>query len=186
MFGSFPAAAAWQHLSARTGFEAAYFTPTPDGWRIEGSTTAIEAGVIWTVGYDITVDATWCTRTAVVRGRSGAASITRSLVADGMGHWLVDGRATPELDGCLDVDLESSAMTNTLPVHRRPDAKSAEAPAAYVRADGLEVERLEQRYRQLSARRYAYEAPAFDFACELTYDDTGLVLDYPGIARRAD
>jgi hypothetical protein len=28
-------------------------------------------------------------------------------------------------------------------------------------------------------------APAFDFACRLTYDESGLVLDYPGIAVRA-
>jgi uncharacterized protein len=34
-------------------------------------------------------------------------------------------------------------------------------------------------------RRYYYAAPACDFTCTLGYDDSGLVLDYPGIAARA-
>jgi len=34
-------------------------------------------------------------------------------------------------------------------------------------------------------QRYDYAAPVFDFACRLLYDESGLVLDYPGIAIRA-
>jgi hypothetical protein len=65
---------------------------------------------------------------------------------------------------------------------------SADAPAAYVRAQDLSVERMEQRYRRLSNEgersRYDYESPAFDTRCVLVYDGSGLVLDYPGIAVR--
>jgi hypothetical protein len=105
--------------------------------------------------------------------------------ADGM------SMAAPHLDGCLDVDLEASAMTNALPVHRLDLAtgERAQAPAAYVRAPDLSVERLEQQYLRMSDRdghqRYDYSAPAFDFSCQLVYDEAGLVLDYPGIAVRA-
>jgi len=31
---------------------------------------------------------------------------------------------------------------------------------------------------------YDYAAPAFEFACRLVYDESGLVLSYPGIAGR--
>ena len=82
-------------------------------------------------------------------------------------------------------------MTNALPVRRMGLALGARAaaPAAYVRAVGLAVERLEQSYLrapdEAARQRYDYAAPAFDFACRLTYDESGLVLDYPGIAVRA-
>jgi hypothetical protein len=33
--------------------------------------------------------------------------------------------------------------------------------------------------------QYDYGAPAFGFTARLVYDSSGLVLDYPGIARRA-
>ncbi len=111
------------------------------------------------------------------------------LEVDSSAHWLVDGVAAPLLDGCLDVDLESSACTNTLPVHRLQLSigASADAPAAYVRALDLRVERLEQSYARIddgAEQRYDYESPAYDFACRLTFDASGLATDYPGIAVR--
>ena len=69
------------------------------------------------------------------------------------------------------------------------DGTRAEAPAAYVRALDLRAERLEQSYARLpdqgGSQRYRYAAPAFGFTCTLIYDESGLVLDYPGIAVRA-
>jgi uncharacterized protein len=82
-------------------------------------------------------------------------------------------------------------MTNALPVRRMglPVAAAAAAPAAYVRAAGLAVERLEQTYLrtadEAACQRYDYAAPAFGFGARLVYDESGLVLDYPGIAVRA-
>ncbi len=82
-------------------------------------------------------------------------------------------------------------MTNALPVRRMGLAIGAQAsaPAAYVRALDLSVERLEQSYVRIadegSHQQYDYCAPAFDFRCKLVYDECGLALDYPGIATRA-
>jgi hypothetical protein len=190
-FAPTPATAAWQHRDARTGFEVAYFQPLGAGCRIDGRTTAIEDGQTWAVEYVIDLDGTGATRSARIRGRSAAGSSSALLEADGAGRWLVDGVPAPHLDGCLDVDLESSALTNALPVRRMrlaPGARAA-APAAYVRAIGLAVERLEQTYLrapdEAGRQCYDYAAPAFGFACRITYDESGLVLDYPGIAVRA-
>src|SRR5262249_58947297 len=113
-----PATAAWQHQEARTGFEVVYFQPVGDGCRIDGWTTAVEDGKTWAVGYTIDVDATGATRSVRIRGRSAGGPSSALLEADGTGRWQVDGVPAPQLDGCLDVDLESSAMTNAPPVRR--------------------------------------------------------------------
>ena len=190
-FAPLPATAAWQHRDARAGFEVVYFQPFGEGTRAEGWTTAIEDAGTWAVEYVIDLDETGATRSARVRSRSAAGYSSTLLEADGAGRWLVDGGPAPYLDGCLDVDLESSAMTNALPVRRMglaPGAR-ATAPAAYVRALGLAVERLEQTYLrapdEAARQRYDYAAPAFGFNCRLIYDESGLVIDYPGIAVRA-
>jgi uncharacterized protein len=190
-FAPLPATAAWRHRGARGGFEVTYFEVLDRGCRIEGMTAAIEDGVTWAVEYSIDLDETGATRGARIRGRSAAGSSAALLEADGAGRWLVGGVPAPHLDGCLDVDLESSAMTNALPVRRMglvPGADAA-APAAYVRAVGLAVERLEQTYArapdEATGQRYDYAAPVFDFACRIAYDEYGLALDYPGIAVRA-
>jgi hypothetical protein len=190
-FASVPATAAWRHRGARTGFEVVYFQASSAGCRIEGWTTAVEDGDPWVVEYAIELDAGWATRSARIRGRSRAGCSSRLLEADGAGRWLVDGAGAADLDGCLDVDLESSAMTNALPVRRMslPVGARAAAPAAYVRAAGLAVQRLEQTYVRSTGEGtrqcYDYSAPAFDFGSRLVYDESGLVVDYPGIAVRA-
>jgi hypothetical protein len=190
-FSALPAAAAWRHRDARDGFEVVFFRPADGGYRIDGCTTAMENGLAWVVSYAITVDARWVTRSARIAGRTAAGSSEIQLEADGAGHWLLDGVAAVHLDGCLDVDLESSAMTNALPVHRTgmPAGGRASAPAAYVRAADLAVGRLEQDYARVEDEagraRYDYAAPYFNFGCRLVYDGSGLLLDYPGIAVRA-
>jgi uncharacterized protein len=118
------------------------------------------------------------------------AGHSTGVEADGTGGWRVDGFLAPHLAGCLDVDLEGSALTNALPVQRLglEVGARAEAPAAYVRAAGLGVERLEQTYARLEDRdghpRYDYASPRFEYEGVLTYDQHGLVLEYPGIAVR--
>jgi hypothetical protein len=131
-----PPTAAWQHHGARAGFEIAYLQRRGGHWQLEGFTTAIEDGQTWAVEYQIEVDATWRTRNAHIRGRSLAGRRSIVLEGDGAGNWLIDGQPAPTLQGCLDIDLESSALTNALPVHRMglPVGGRGVAPAAYVRA----------------------------------------------------
>jgi uncharacterized protein len=185
-----PSAACWQHQGLRSGFEVVYFTTGSSGLQIEGTTTGLQDDDIWVMGYRVELDSLWNTRRAWISGRTGRGSVDRLIESDGDGHWRVDGLAAPDLDGCLDVDLESSALTNALPVHRLGlgVGEEAVAPAAYVRLSGG-VDRLEQSYARIDddhgRRLYDYEAPVFDFRCRLTYDRSGLILEYPGIATRA-
>jgi uncharacterized protein len=182
-----PRRAAWRHAGAREGFEVVFC----DGSRFEGATAAVEDGDAWVVDYRIVLDDGWRTRSAHVTGRSTGGRREVELRCEPGGSWTIDGEHVPELDGCLDVDLESSALTNAFPVNRLglKVGERAEAPAAYVRALDLGVERLEQHYLRLDdaegRQRYRYSAPRFEFECELVYDESGLVLDYPGIATRA-
>jgi uncharacterized protein len=192
MTARLPRTAAWRHLEAKEGFEALVIDERPaGGWRFAGATAAVEEGEVWAVSYEIQVDDGWCTRRASVSTRSAGGERTVEIESDGKGNWWADGAAVLPVSGCLDLDLESSAFTNALPVQRmRLDIGArAEAPAAYVRATDLRIERLEQRYARLADRDggevYDYESPAFEFRCELAYDDSGLVREYPGIATRA-
>lgn len=185
-----PSTAAWRHRDTRLGFEVLFVRHDRGCLRLEGYSTAVEEDEAWAIRYDLTVDERWVTRSAHVVARSALNVHEVRLEADATGVWQIDGKAAPRLDGCLDVDLEASACTNALPIHRLGLSVGgrADAPAAYVRAPILRVERLEQTYARLpddgDRARYEYVAPAFDFSAVLTYDRFGLVLDYPGIAVR--
>ena len=137
------------------------------------------------MAYEITLDDGWRTRELRVSSDTVAGSRSTVLRSDGEGRWSVDGDAAPHLDGLIDVDLEASACTNTLPVHRLAlrTGEDVVASAAYVQALDLEVRRLDQTYRRLDDHRFEYTSED-DFHAVLTYDASGLVVDYPGIAVR--
>lgn len=185
-----PARAAWVHQDARRGFEVAFIQPAAGGLRIEGAATAVEEGEAWVVRYAIVLDAAGVTRSAHVTRRSVGGARSVLLEAAEPGRWRIDGEAAPHLDACLDVDVEMSALTNALPVRRLRlvVGQEASAPAAYVRTAHLGVLRLEQTYRRLddegAHERFDYRSPAFGFRCVLVHDEAGLVVDYPGVARR--
>ncbi len=190
-FTNLPFTACWQHQGLRSGFEVVYFSPRPSGLRAEGTTALTQDGVAWVVTYQLEVDTAWKTRRARIRSRATSGWVEQLVESDGEGHWRIDGKGAAHLDDCLDVDLEASALTNALPVHRLDLAVGARAaaPAAYVRLAHPQIERLDQAYARLEDQHgrqsYDYQAPAFDFRCRLTYDSAGLVLDYPEIAVRA-
>jgi hypothetical protein len=187
---SLPRTAAWRHRDAREGFEVVFFRELEDGYRCDGEVAAVEEGDTWAVRYTLVLDRGWTTRSAQVTSTLAGGTRELRVEADGRGGWRADGDPVPQLAGCLDVDLEASAFTNALPVHRLGLAigESADAPAAYVRVLEPRIERLEQWYERLEddggRSRYDYFSPAFEFREILVYDETGLILDYPGIAVR--
>lgn len=185
-----PSTAAWRLLGAHDGFEVLFLRRETDGYHLHGHSTGVEEGEAWGISYSFTLDPSWATRSTHVIGRSASGEHAVRLEGDGRGEWLVDGKPMSEIAGCLDVDLEGSAFTNALPVRRLGLAvgQRADAPAAYVRALDLSVERLEQTYARLEDKggqsRYDYSSPRFEYSDELVYDEFGLVLEYPGIAVR--
>ena len=195
-FADLPLAAAWRHVGDRDGYESVFLRAAASGFVIDGHTVAVEAGAAWAVHYTIGVDEHWVTQQCRVRSWSAAGERESMLTHDPVGRWRVNGVLVPELDDCLDVDLEASACTNMLPVRRAdlPIGRSMEAPAAYVRAPDLEIERLEQTYARVSddadddahdgELRFDYRSPRFGFECELRFGPDGLVRDYPEIATR--
>lgn len=185
-----PPSAAWRHVDAHAGFEVLFPSAEGAGVRLEGQIAVIEEGEACGVRYSLHMDADWTTRSARVVARSSWGEHERLIERADDGSLAVDGEPAPQLEGLVDVDLEGSAVTNALPVNRMRlgVGVTADAPAAYVRLPDLRVVRLDQTYRRLEAEgertRYEYEAPEFDARCVLVYDTFGLVLDYPGIAKR--
>jgi hypothetical protein len=180
-FEPLPDFAAWRFVDLVDGFEVVYATPG----RLRGHTSAVEDGEPYAVRYDIAFDAQWRAREARVGTDTRAGTRETALVSDGEGSWMVDGHPAPHLDGLVDVDIEASACTNTFPVHRlgHPVGEVVPAPAAYVQALDLTVRRLDQTYRLREDGKFDYTSED-DFEAVLEYDASGLILDYPGIARR--
>jgi hypothetical protein len=108
------------------------------------------------------------------------------------GVWLIDhgqGTERNEFDGAADVDVSGLVTFTALPIrrlglHRKPGEH--DLPVVYVTLPDLSVRLSRQTYRTVSVTDDGavinYSVP--DFSADLTVDRDGLVIDYPGIAKR--
>jgi hypothetical protein len=166
----------WQGLIAPS-MERFILSHSASGFEFSGLILQAHQAVPYVARYTIQVDAAWRTRTVEVELQNGG--LTRlSLSSDGAGNWMRHGLRMGELDDCVDVDLEWSPSTNTLPIRRLTLApgESKGVIAAWVRFPSLQVERLDQTYERVDERRYRYRSGRF--RAELLVDDDGLVDQY--------
>ena len=148
-----------------------------NGFQLSGLILRAHQDSPYAVRYSIEVDDAWRTRAVQVEVENDGQHRVL-LAADGAGHWSRDSEPLIALDGCLDVDLEWSPSTNTLPIRRLGLAvgETNAVAAAWIRLPSLEVERLDQSYERLDDDRYRYRSG--HFTADLAVDVDGVVLQY--------
>lgn len=135
--------------------------------------------------YLVECDESW--RTRPVRISDAASGRIIELRADGHGAWTDGGGAAlPHLNGAIDADISATPFTNTLPIRRLELAigDSADITAAYIAVPEFTVSGDPQRYTRTAERTYRYESLDSDFTRDITVDEDGFVLDYPGLFHR--
>ncbi|GAA3737487.1 hypothetical protein HDA32_005432 [Spinactinospora alkalitolerans] len=180
--------AAWTRLDVPEGLCLGTLAAEPGGFRLEASEVVVDRRERFSCRFTVCTDLAWATREvrAEVLTEEGARSIELTC---GGGQWRVDGRRDPALDGCVDVDVAATPLTNTLPIRRLGLAPGEfrDIGVAWIDVPSLKVHRMKQRYTRLTQsgglERYEYRAPGFG-AFDLTVDGDGLVIDYEHFARR--
>ena len=174
----------WRRLDL-AGHEAAAITQHRNRWNLAGVTLFVYRRQPCRLDYEIECDMQWGTRDVTVRGQIGEAPVSLVLSRDSDGGWCANGAAQPAVQGCIDIDLGFSPSTNLLPLRRLklPIGAHANVRAAWIRFPELTLEPLEQTYTRLAELTYRYESAGGEFKRELTVNDDGFVVDYPGLWR---
>jgi hypothetical protein len=177
---------AWQRTDENVGHSIARVERLPDGWVCHGSEVIAGPGATLACGFRVHLDADWATRTVEVWSMSRAGERRLRLTADVGGRWWRDGTHAPDLDGCIDVDVAATPLTNTFPINRLAGlavGASATSSVAWVDVPELSATRVDQTYERLADRLWRYSDQRHG-AFELSVDDDGLVVDYTGFASR--
>jgi len=173
---------AWRRLDL-PGHESAELVRTANGWLLSGVAELTDQAHPARLKYAIACDAEWRTQRCEIRGTIDAWPVTLDVACDAHRKWTANGTSLPAIAGCVDIDLGFTPITNTIPIRRLKLQIGEGAPvlAVWVRFPQLTIEMLDQRYSRLAANRYLYESAGGSFRRELTVDDNGFVLDYPGL-----
>src|SRR4029077_12687554 len=99
--------------------------------------------------------------------------------------WHLNKEQCVEVTGCIDLNLNFSPLTNTLPIRRLNLAVGHEARVltAWLRFPCFKFEPLEQIYRRVKTSKYVVENAADSFVVDLEVDMAGLVIHYPDFWR---
>jgi len=154
-----------------------------NGWTADGAMVAVVDSQAVRLTYRLGVDSADVARALDLAEAVDGATL--ALRSDGPGRWSnADGSARPELDGCIDVDISTTPLTNTLPVRRLRLAPgdSAEIQVVYVDVPSLAVRSVVQRYTRIDERTYRYASGSF--GADVVFDENDLVTDYVGLWRR--
>ena len=159
----------------------------------------------YSASYSLATDEAGVVQRLTVRTIRSQGEQYVSLTRSEEGIWLVDrvdqgvGTVRTHFGGALDVDLAFCTLFNALPVrrldlHRAPAQQDLtqhdltrydDLPMAFVSLPGLEVSCVKQTYRTVAVGETTVVSFASElFEAELTVDADGLVLEYPGLARR--
>jgi hypothetical protein len=119
---------------------------------------------------------------ATIDGWVGDDVIELELLVSEGGIWYVNDEEIKEVEGCVDIDLNFSPITNLLPLQRlelKP-GESEGVSAAWLRFPTFKLERLDQTYTRIDESTVKYESRDGEFSRTLKVNAAGLVLEYPG------
>jgi hypothetical protein len=170
----------WRRLDM-PGHESVRVFFAEDSWYLEGTAVFLYEDKPCRLDYLIECDENWQTTAADITGWVGDELIDLEIDIDEDRRWFVNGDESAEVEGCIDIDLNFSPVTNSLPVRRINIAVGQEAgvKAAWLRFPSFKFEPLEQVYTRLSENKYRYESGGGSFTSELDVNETGLVTNYP-------
>ncbi|SPB13203.1 transcriptional regulator [Caballeronia novacaledonica] len=173
-----------------TGLEHLVLDATDNGIVVESAVVGEDETHAFGLVYRIECDARWqVTRLALKLAGGASLDLHRKDGDNGDAHaWTgANGELLEQLRGCIDVDITATPFTNTLPIRRLQLARGERRVirVAYVRVPQLSVSAVEQAYTCIEPdHRYRYEGLDTGFTADITVDENGFVLDYPGLYKR--
>jgi hypothetical protein len=171
------------------GIEHAHLDQGVEHYQADSRAILVLEGAPIRVEYRLAWDIQWRARELLIRTESLGRVNQLELRSDGGGTW-TDGEGThlPGLDGCIDIDIAMTPLTNTLPIRRLGLAvgERREMDVVYVKMPDLVVVPVTQSYEFLEATNegalYRYQSSTFQ--AELSVDRNDLVVSYPTVWER--
>ena len=172
--------AIWRRIDM-PGHEAVRIYEGEEGWYLDGSSVFLFEGNPCRLEYLVECDSEWRTRFATVDGFVGDDVVAIEIEVDG-DVWYLNGEEIPEVEGCEDVDLNFSPVTNLLPLKRLnlKVGEGQEVRAAWLRFPSFTLEPLEQIYERVGEMQYKYRSKT-GFETVITVDRNGVAVNYPGV-----
>lgn len=166
--------------------ENCILTITDKGSAISSSIIGIYANELYKIEYQVRTNQYWETTFFEIKSQLYNTIEMISFRREGKENWYVNGQPGEKFNGCIDIDISLTPLTNTLPINRLKLSENEGEQIKVLYVDVLERKMMpvQQKYSRLSQTDYKYENVPNDFESVISVDDLGLVVNYPGLFKR--
>lgn len=156
------------------------------GISVKSTVVGFHEAVPFVVEYDIDLTAGWGVRSFRVRSNLGHIDQTIFMETDGLGSWYHDGKKMDHLQGCLDIDISITPMTNSLPLRRLKIGfgETHYTDVVYIDMPSCQIGKERQEYTCIDRNLYRFTNNDGSFSADIRTCDEGIVQHYPGLFHR--
>ncbi len=157
-----------------------------NGTEINAVIIGLYHNIIFKVEYFIKTNKQWETIFFEIKSNLNSRVQLLSYKSDGKGNWITNGKHCEQFNGCIDIDISVTPLTNSLPVNRLHLLKneSKKINVFYIDIFKQQLSAVQQYYTRLSEFKYKYENVPNDFEAVITVDELGLLTNYPKLFKR--
>lgn len=143
-------------------------------------------GVLYQVAYQLYANTRWETDRLDVMYQLRNRVKKIHLRSDMKGNWWLNDVPAPQFEGCMDVDITLTCLTNTLPIRRLDFAREPthEIKVVYINVLEETVSPVSQQYTRQDSGLYKFENVPNDFEAFIKVDEERLVMFYPELFER--
>lgn len=137
---------------------------------------------IFNVDYTIRTSRNWTVNYVFIHAQIDDSAWNITLEKK-IGKWLLNNKPNEMLEKIPFIDISLTPFTNTLPINRLQLKNNEQQVIDVIYFDILknEINSLKQIYTCLGNNTFLYQNYDESFSTEITVDETGLVIHYPGL-----
>lgn len=152
---------------------------------VKSSIVGCSDGIPFKVDYELGMSKDWIISHFSLRAWLGNVDHSLSLNHNGYGGWFNSGKEWKHLEGCLDIDISLTPLTNSLPINRIKTVSREKSNIEVVYIDVLNfgITKKIQHYQLLENNKYRFSNNE-NFVADIIVDEFNFVKHYPDLFER--
>ncbi len=171
----------WQGITFQS---LEYFKLTENGksFIVDSKIIGSYESKMYTVDYHLIIDLSWKIQEFIIN--SEINTVINKLTGRKIQHeWEINDTIHSDFKGFSFIDISLTPFTNTLPINnlKLNEGDSQEIKVIYIDILNNLVKPVTQQYTRTAPHTYHYNNLQTDFKSDILVDESGLVVNYPGL-----
>lgn len=167
-------------------FETLQFRKTKNEFIAKSIVNGILEGQPILIEYQVVIDKDWVVKEVQIKSLIGSSK-NIILKSNLKGKWYNEqNQEIPEFEGCIDIDISITPLTNSLPINRLKNVleQRTRITVLYFDIENWKFKKVEQFYTNIAHNLYKYEGVFRNYAANIPTDNFGFVTTYPKLFKR--